>query len=122
MEHYQDAALRHFADASQLLSSGKLDNAGHLIGFAAECAIKHGLSIQSGQVGPHGHLPDLQQIAMRRLTHRSSLHQVLKQPVLAGWLIERRYYATGTTSLAEVNAWFAETQRIFAASKLRARQ
>jgi hypothetical protein len=40
-EDYQSAALRHFEDATTLRISGRYDNAGHLIGFAAECAIKH---------------------------------------------------------------------------------
>ena len=43
-EDYASAAIRHFKDATALQSSGRLDNAGHLVGFAAECAIKHGIS------------------------------------------------------------------------------
>jgi hypothetical protein len=40
MENYEDAAVRHYDDAKALRDSGRGDNAGHLIGFAAECAIK----------------------------------------------------------------------------------
>ena len=41
MESYEHAAMRHFADAEDLAARRRLDNAGHLIGLAAECAVKH---------------------------------------------------------------------------------
>jgi hypothetical protein len=44
VERYDSAAIRHFEDAGLLKDSGKLDNAGYLIGFAAECAIKYHIS------------------------------------------------------------------------------
>ncbi|HIE9582139.1 TPA: hypothetical protein ACXRY6_000091 [Klebsiella variicola subsp. variicola] len=41
MENYREAAIRHLNDSEKLLESNSVDNAGHLIGFAAECAIKY---------------------------------------------------------------------------------
>ena len=42
MESFEHAARRHFADAEDLADRQRLlDNAGHLIGPAAECAVKH---------------------------------------------------------------------------------
>jgi len=59
-ENYESAALRHFEDAAALQSSGRPDNAGHLIGFAAECAIKLRFeSLRTAADAPHVHLPEL---------------------------------------------------------------
>lgn len=52
-EDYQAAAIRHYLDASALRMAGRLDNAGHLIGFSAECAIKHRIdSLGLGERSP----------------------------------------------------------------------
>ena len=40
MENYADAALRHWHDAQLLEEDNRVENADHLYGFAAECAIK----------------------------------------------------------------------------------
>jgi hypothetical protein len=37
---YESAAVRHIRDATALQAIGRFDNAGHLVGFAAESAIK----------------------------------------------------------------------------------
>ena len=39
-ENYAEAALRHWRDAELLKLEGRIDNADHLYGFAAECALK----------------------------------------------------------------------------------
>jgi HEPN domain-containing protein len=56
---YGQAAIRHFLDAQMLAEAGRYDDAGHLIGFAAECALK---KAASGFTTPpnaeiEGHLP-----------------------------------------------------------------
>ncbi len=56
-ENYGAAALRHYADAKLLASNERYDNAGHLIGFAAECSIKH--VFQPSGSGRYKHLPQL---------------------------------------------------------------
>ena len=40
MENYANAALRHWHDAKLLEEENRMENADHLYGFAAECAIK----------------------------------------------------------------------------------
>lgn len=40
MENYADAALRHWHDAKLLERENRVENADHLYGFVAECAIK----------------------------------------------------------------------------------
>lgn len=52
-EDFRAAAVRHYEDARALKYAGRLDNAGHLIGFAAECAIKHGIeALGNGATSP----------------------------------------------------------------------
>ena len=58
MESYEHAASRHFADAEDLAARRRLDNAGHLIGLAAECAVKHAVR-RVAPNPPHIHFPNL---------------------------------------------------------------
>ena len=122
MEDYESSAIRHLADATQLKSLGKIDNAGHLIGFAAECAIKHHLStIYSNQKKPHGHFPEFLTTARKHLTQRSNMAQALKQNILTGWDVEHRYFKTGTTREAELITWIQQAHRVFAAAEIKVR-
>jgi hypothetical protein len=123
VEHYESAAIRHLNDAKQLKKLGSFDNAGHLIGFAAECAIKHHLaSIQPSKKSPHGHFPDFLVTARKHITCRSSMFQVIKQDIFNDWDVSQRYFATGTTSQTDVNRWISQAQRVFAAANLKVRQ
>ncbi|MDP2758780.1 MAG: hypothetical protein Q8O64_00020 [Sideroxyarcus sp.] len=123
MEKYDSAAIRHYEDAQLLRASGKLDNAGHLVGFAAECAIKHQISsLKLNQVNPHGHLPDFLIVARKHLGSRASyngMFNILKADVFSGWHVNRRYYQTGNTSLTELATWFDVTKRLFATARLK---
>lgn len=122
-EDYESAAARHFQDADLLKTAGKLDNAGHLIGFAAECAIKHKMtSLHTISGSPHGHFPDILIIARKHLGQRAgytSMFDVIKAEIFVGWNVNRRYSKTGNTSEAELNAWFSATKRIFATAGLK---
>lgn len=124
MEVYESAALRHYSAARTLKDSGDLDNSGHLIGFAAECAIKHKIgTFPSGSDAPHGHFPDIQNIARKHLVQRSrystSMLALLKNEIMVGWLVGRRYYATGTTTQAELDSWFFDAGRVLASAGLK---
>lgn len=124
MEKYDSAAIRHFEDAELLKDSGKLDNAGHLIGFAAECAIKHRIStLNSNTIVPHGHFPDILIAARKHLGQRSNytttMFDILKGDIFSGWHVNRRYYQTGNTTMPEIDAWFKATKRIFATACLK---
>ncbi len=69
--------------------------AAHLVGFAAECAIKYRIETLRPAAGaPHGHFPDLIDIARKHLRTRrdTALHNILKQPQLMdGWDVSLRY-------------------------------
>jgi hypothetical protein len=121
MDDYESAALRHFEDADLLQRQGRLDNAGHLVGFAAECAIKHRIAtLQPSNDNPHGHLPQLAATARKHLQkHRSSMFDVLRNSVFDTWDVNRRYHATGTTTAEELETWFKVTKRLFAAANLK---
>jgi hypothetical protein len=125
-EDYESAAIRHLEDAAALRSSGRIDNAGHLVGFAAECAIKYKiLNLRPQNDSPHGHFPELLIIARKHLgsrTNFSSMYDVLKGDVFAGWNVNRRYFETGNTTDAELESWFSTTKRLFATARLRGRK
>ncbi|HDZ9442607.1 hypothetical protein [Klebsiella quasipneumoniae] len=56
MENYREAAIRHLNDSERLLKINSVDNAGHLIGFAAECAIKYKIELNNSD-NPKLHFP-----------------------------------------------------------------
>ena len=125
-EDYESAALRHFEDATTLRTSGRYDNAGHLIGFAAECAIKHRImSLRPSTNSPYVHFPDLLVAARKHLGARSkftSMYDVLKPGVFATWHVNRRYDETGSTNEAELIKWFIETTMLFKTAGLKVRK
>ena len=124
-EDYQAAAIRHYQDASMLRHAGRLDNAGHLIGFSAECAIKHRIgSLGSGEQSPAQHLPNLLVAARKRLGERSnyaSMFNLLKSEIFADWAVDHRYSPTGKATTNQISAWFTVTQRLLAAANIRVR-
>ena len=128
MEKYDSAAIRHYEDAQLLRTSGKLDNAGHLVGLAAECAIKHKIStFKLNSNKPHGHFPDFLMVARKHLNGRGSypypeMFNIVKQNIFSGWSINRRYYQTGHTTENELVPWFEVTKRLFFMAKLKVHQ
>ena len=128
MEKYDSAAIRHYEDAQLLRASGKFDNSGHLVGFAAECAIKHQISfLKPGQPSPHGHLPDFLTVARKHLNGRGNypypeMFNVVKENIFSGWNVNRRYYQTGNTTETELISWFKVTKRLFVSAKIKVRQ
>src|SRR6187551_2097941 len=98
VEKYDSAAVRHYADATLLKEAGRLDNAGHLIGFAAECAIKYQVFTVCGGRPEYVHLPKLLSIARRALNGRntsSGMLALLNQDIFDNWSVVHRYHATG---------------------------
>lgn len=120
MEDYRSSALRHFEDAEFLRDSGRYDNAGHLVGFAAECAIKHRITtLRPGQGAPHGHLPDLLLAARKHTGQRNAfvaMHQLLKADIFHAWNVNRRYRGSGSTTVTELDEWFTCAKRILGAA------
>lgn len=124
-EDYRAAAIRHYQDAAALRDAGRLDNAGHLIGFSAECAIKYRIeSLGTTARSPAQHLPGILVSARKRLGERSnyaSMFSLLKSGIFADWAVDHRYSPTGKTTTEQVAAWFLTTQRLLAAANIRLR-
>lgn len=124
MEDYRSAAVRHLADAKVLKDQGRPDNAGHLLGFAAECAIKYRIaSLKPTADKPHGHLPEFLIVARKHLGPRSAyttgMFDIIKGDIFKSWAVGRRYFVTGHTSQAELDEWFAVTTRLFASAGIK---
>jgi len=122
-EIYDQAALRHFRDADFLAADKRWDNAGHLIGFAAECALKHAIvSLRPNQNVPHKHLPELQDIAKKHLNQRThrGLHGLLIQTkYFDGWVVDGRYSGDDSVSEDTYKDWRVHATRILGAAGIR---
>jgi len=122
-EKFASAAIRHFEDADTLATAERLDGAGHLVGFSAECAIKHGvLSLRDDVSSLHGHFPDLIDIAKRHLKQRlhHGLYTILKNPALMqGWKVEGRYSEDGTITQQQYDMWRHQARTLIYAARLR---
>lgn len=106
------------------MQDGRLDNAGHLIGFAAECAIKYRIStLTPPPNSPMVHLPELLLVARKHLGPRSaygtSMFDAIRGDIFSGWQVGNRYLATGHTQAADLAAWMKQTQRLFATANLK---
>jgi hypothetical protein len=103
------AALRHLRDGEMLAKGKRWGGAGHLIGFAAECAIKQGiLTLRQRQNAPQGHFPEIIDIAKRHLAGRrnTGLYIVLKLPdLMRGWQVSLRYAGDAAVGQAEYDLW-----------------
>ena len=124
-EDYEGAAIRHYQDAEALRQTHRFDNAGHLIGFAAECAIKHGIgALGAGERSPDLHLPHLLPAARKRLGERAgyrSMFDLVKPEIFKEWNIDWRYANTGKTTQDNIADWFGTTRRLLAAANIKVR-
>ena len=112
---YGTAALRHFHDAEHLATRGVYDGAGHLIGFAAECAVKHSVeALRPTTQAPYLHFPELAEKA-KRLLHGRRKHPLLtllgQAHFMRGWAVSQRYSDNGTVSKANYESWRADATR-----------
>jgi hypothetical protein len=123
VENYEQAAVRHYLDAEQLAGTGRLDGAGHLMGFAAECAIKHAISaLRPTAPAPHRHLPELVETAKKALqgVRAGPLLALFRTPgYFAGWSVDGRYHTDGSVTAVQYEQWRRHTQRTLAAAHLR---
>lgn len=128
-ENYAQASVRHYIDAKKLADTGRFDNAGHLVGFAAECAIKHAFDISvRTSASPKVHLPELAKAALKRMKSRnpaSSPMQSLLSQIGSGyfqnWTVESRYSADGFITEASYVRWHELATRTLHAAGLRTR-
>ena len=127
MESYEHAAMRHFADAEDLAARRRLDNAGHLIGLAAECAVKHAVRHVAPNP-PHIHFPELT-AGIRQLGGRdpviSKIRRALSPPTLGSvfddWAITMRYCADGHVEDAQYQKWKVAAGQIMSAASIERR-
>jgi hypothetical protein len=122
-EYYAEAAVRHFFDAEKLAGSKSFDGAGHLVGFAAECAIKYCIEeLRPANQAPHLHFPELVEKAKRLLHGRRKhpLFTLLQRPAfMAAWRIEHRYADNGTVTEQHYLTWRGDASRALGAAQLR---
>ena len=124
MESYEQAARRHFTDAEDLAGRRRLDNAGHLIGLAAECAVKHAVRHVAPDP-PHIHFPELT-TGIRQLGGRhpvvSKIRRALSPPAHASvfddWSIAMRYCADGHVVAAQYRKWKVAAGQIMSAASI----
>ena len=127
MESYEHAAMRHFADAEDLAARRRLDNAGHLIGLAAECAVKHAVR-RVAPNPPHIHFPKLT-AEIRKFGGRDTVlykvRRALSPPALGSvfddWAIAMRYCADGHVEDAQYRKWKVATGQIMSAASIERR-
>lgn len=102
-DDFASAAARHQTDAWILLQSSRPDNAVHLAGFAAECALKADLQRSLGAVAARAYGHDLDRLSGRAAAWTAAVvgsprfaHAVkrLKGTDLAHRHPNRRYWAT----------------------------
>lgn len=126
-EAYNEAAIRHFFDAEELARRARFDNAAHLVGFAAECAIKH--AVHSVRHAPKGieraHLPILALIALKGVSGRNpssvpifSLLRSCRGAFFQDWDVSDRYSKTNHIDQDRYNAWKILARRTIAAAGL----
>jgi hypothetical protein len=126
-EAYEDAAKRHYADAKTLAAGRRYDNAGHLIGFATECALKHALDLHEPQAeNPKLHLPQIVSVMVKRLRSRNPKTATLRTLLLQNqarffdsYNVTDRYAADGTVTVAMYENWEALAKRTFGAAGIR---
>jgi hypothetical protein len=117
-DDYSSAAKRHSVDAKTLSSAARYDNAGHLIGFAAECAMKYKLRAlhKAPTLNFEGHHPRPQTMIRQFLQGRRLagpwLALVSGSPLFNDWRIDDRYAPDGTVTKDMYDAWEASAEKI----------
>jgi HEPN domain-containing protein len=121
-DNFGRAAYRHRKDAEKLADHGRYQNAGYLIGYAAECRVKELLTRYNIiKVGPNSeyrkHFPELR-IHIRLHSQgriAKGLAPALTENFLKGWVVDLRYEG----QIAHENAqqrwerWRKDVERLF---------
>ena len=123
---YKQSAVRHFYDAELLAASGRYDDAGHLMGLAAECALKLGAQgfTQPSNQEIDGHLPGVKRTIRSILDGRSAKGPLLalvgRSDFFQNWAVNDRYKSDGHVEKPTYDNWKASTKLAFGIVKLRA--
>ena len=128
-EAYDNAALRHWDDATLLSDgAGSEANADQLFGFAAECGLKHALSQvgiavrdTAGKGGYRKHINTLwKSVSSPQVWKRfPGLAALLKKPnPFADWSTDQRYYPREAVSSKALQSHREHAMRVLSAVSL----
>ena len=121
-DSFPDSARRHRSDARSLAADNRFQNAGHLLGFAAECLAKEillaaGITIDKTS-GFRTHFPALGEKI--RIDGRTRVMALLAPVVssatfLSGWEADGRYEQNLSNLVAEARfaSWRADVDSLF---------
>jgi hypothetical protein len=123
MEAYDQAAIRHYKDGELLASTSRLENADHLFGLAAECAIKvalaHSISQKAISQVPYVHINQglwgaaLLQIQAKRFP---GLALLLKgNNPFSDWDVGQRYFGDGVVKQPTIDNHRKAARRLLGA-------
>ncbi|WP_292038229.1 hypothetical protein [Massilia sp. UBA6681] len=127
MANYSSAAARHWSDAELLLENTRFDNADHLYGIAAECAVKTAIVT--------GHRVNDEQLPKKYWEHIDALWDLVPVQQLSrnypgmvaimklanpfsDWRISNRYAVTGSVTTDAVEAHRSITRRLLTATQI----
>lgn len=114
-DDFPSAAIRLYRDAELLANSNCMDTAGHLIGFAAECAIKSNVASLTKGNAPRGHFPQLVNAARQSLDgrrHSAFLMLLNSRIIMNGWDVNNRYASDNHVTNQQYLEWRADTQAL----------
>lgn len=124
-DDYEQAAARHFRDAVSLAEKHCFDNAGHLIGISAECAVKKQVRLLENDPnlrveGRHrSPLRRLRTVLDRRRLKGPWLALCTQPDYLSGWEIDHRYSPDGTITEAQYRSWHQQVTKVLQLARIR---
>lgn len=124
-EKFQDAAVRHHHDARRLAAGERFQNAGYLIGLAAECLVK-GMLEKDDKLIDRGsefrcHFPKLAQVIRQFIGQGPNMRVlapiVARSDFLSGWNVGTRYAGDLAPAVAkhQFAAWQSDVSKLFLA-------
>lgn len=128
MTNFSDAAGRHWKDGELLFDSGRFDNADHLYGFAAECAVKSAVKLTEN-AGAEGDIDERYRYHIDKLWDRVPAQQLSRNfPALSAllrqqnpfsdWAASQRYQANNLITKVAVDNHRKMAQRLLGATQL----
>jgi hypothetical protein len=117
-EQYDQAAIRHYRDATLLEENQRLANADQLYGLAAECALKW-VWPKTGNPLKRNHINELwAQVPLSSKTP-SGLIPILRQPnPFADWSVEQRYEEDSVVTQSSICPHRQMAKRLLGAVRL----
>lgn len=124
-ENFQDAAVRHHHDARHLAAGERYQNAGYLVGLAAECLVKCMLERDGKSIdrksGLYRHFPELAQAIGQFVGQGPNMRLlapiVARSDFLSEWGVGSRYAGELAPEAAKQQfmAWRSDVSSLFLA-------